>query len=57
MGGRAGLLELSAGSVLRLDGRDWTVAGIDACFGRVRLDPGGGDERVAETFRRAGAPP
>jgi hypothetical protein len=45
MGGQAGLLELSAGSVLRLDGTDWTVAAIDACFGRVRLDSGGGDER------------
>jgi hypothetical protein len=45
MGGQAGLLELSAGSVLRLDGMDWTVAAIDACFGRVRLDSGGGDER------------
>ena len=44
MGGQAGLLELSAGSVLRLDGTDWTVAVIDACFGRVRLDAGG-DER------------
>jgi len=45
MGGGAGLLELSAGSVLRLDGTDWTVAAVDACFGRVRLDSGGGDER------------
>lgn len=45
MAARAGLLEMSAGSVLRLDGADWTVAEIDACFGRVRLDPGGGDER------------
>ena len=44
MSGQAGLLELSAGSVLRLDGTDWTVAAIDACFGRVRLDSGG-DER------------
>jgi hypothetical protein len=43
--GPAGLLDLSAGSVLRLDGTDWTVAAIDACFGRVRLDSGGGDER------------
>ena len=30
MGGRAGLLEISAGSVLRLDGTDWTVAAVDA---------------------------
>ena len=30
--------------MLRLDGADWTVAAIDACFGRVRLDSGG-DER------------
>jgi hypothetical protein len=43
--GQAGLLELSAGSVLRLDGTDWTVAAVDACFGRVRLDPGSGNER------------
>ena len=42
MGGQAGLLELSAGSVLRLDGTDWTVAAVDACFGRVRLDSGAG---------------
>jgi hypothetical protein len=45
MAARAGLLEMSAGSVLRLDGADWTVAEIDACFGRVRLDSGGADER------------
>lgn len=38
MGGQAGLLEPSAGSVLRLDGTDWTVAAVDACFGRVRLE-------------------
>jgi hypothetical protein len=50
MGGQAGLLELSAGSVLRLDGTDWTVAAVDACFGRVRLDSGRGDERW-RTFR------
>jgi hypothetical protein len=45
MAARAGLLEMSTGSVLRLDGTDWTVAAVDACFGRVRLDPGGGDEQ------------
>lgn len=45
MAAGAGLLEMSAGSVLRLDGADWTVAEIDACFGRVRLDSGGGGER------------
>jgi hypothetical protein len=50
MGGRAGLLELSAGSVLRLDGTDWTVGAVDACFGRVRLDSCSGDERW-RTFR------
>jgi hypothetical protein len=50
MGGQAGLLELSAGSVLRLDGTDWTVAAVDPCFGRVRLDSDGGDERW-QTFR------
>lgn len=44
MTGQAGLLGLSAGSVLRLDGTDWTVSAVDACFGRVRLDAGG-DER------------
>ena len=42
MGGRAGLLELSAGSVLRLDSTDWTVDAVDACFGRVRLDSAAG---------------
>ena len=45
MGGRAGLLELSAGSVLRLDGAEWTVAAVEAQLGRVLLDSGGGDER------------
>jgi hypothetical protein len=50
MGGQAGLLELSAGSVLRLDGTDWTVGAVDACFGRVRLESGSGDERW-RTFR------
>lgn len=44
MGGQAGLLELSAGSVLRLDGADWTVAAVEARYGRVLLDVGG-DER------------
>jgi hypothetical protein len=49
MGGQAGLLELSAGSVLRLDGADWTVAGIDPRHGRALLDAGG-DKRW-RTFR------
>lgn len=49
MGGQARLLELSAGSVLRLDGTDWTVAEIDPRHGRVLLGAGG-DERW-RTFR------
>jgi hypothetical protein len=41
MPGQAGLLELSAGSVLRLDGTEWTVATIEAQYGRVLLGAGG----------------
>jgi hypothetical protein len=41
MGGQAGLLELSAGSVLRLDGTEWTVSSIEAQHGRVLLSAGG----------------
>ena len=44
MGGQAGLLELSVGSVLRLDGADWTVSAVEARHGRVLLGAGG-DER------------
>jgi hypothetical protein len=54
MAARAGLLEMSAGSVLRLDGTDWTVAAVDTCFGRVRLDSGGaasGGWRTTATAR------
>ena len=40
MAGQAGLLELSVGSVLRLDGTEWTVAGIEAQHGRVLLSAG-----------------
>jgi transposase InsO family protein len=41
MAGQAGLLALSAGSVLRLDGVEWTVAAIEARYGRVLLGAGG----------------
>lgn len=44
MAGQAGLLELSVGSVLRLDGTEWTVAAIEAQYGRMLLGAGG-DER------------
>ena len=44
MPGQAGLVELSAGSVLRLDGAEWAVAAIEAQYGRVLLKAGG-DER------------
>ena len=40
MGGQAGLLELSLGSVLRLDGTQWTVEVIEAQHGRVLLSAG-----------------
>ena len=41
MAGRAGLLELSAGSALLLAGTEWTVAAIEAQHGRVLLSAGG----------------
>jgi hypothetical protein len=41
---QSGLLELSAGSVLRLDGTEWAVAAIEAQHGRVLLKAGE-DER------------
>jgi len=44
MEGQAGLLELSAGTVLRLDGAEWTAAVIEPQRGRVLLRAGG-DER------------
>jgi hypothetical protein len=44
MPGQSGLLELSAGSVLRLDGTEWAVAAIEAQHGRVLLKAGE-DER------------
>ncbi|MGI8311741.1 hypothetical protein [Saccharopolyspora hattusasensis] len=44
MSSQAGLLELSVGSVLRLDGVEWTVAAIEAQYGRVLLGAGE-DER------------
>ena len=49
MAGQAGLLELSVGSVLRLDGTEWTVAAIEAQYGRVLL--GAGEE---EKWRSTG---
>ena len=44
MAGQAGLVGLSAGSVLRLDGTEWTVSSIEAQHGRVLLSAGE-DER------------
>jgi hypothetical protein len=41
MSGQAGLLELSMGSVLRLDGVEWTVRAIEAQHGRVLLSADG----------------
>jgi transposase InsO family protein len=49
MPGRAGLLELSAGSVLRLDGAEWTVAAVEAQYGRVLL--GAGEEERWRSIR------
>ncbi|MGV4987156.1 hypothetical protein ACVB8X_15165 [Streptomyces sp. NRAIS4] len=37
MTGGAGLLKVRAGSRLRFDGLDWSVAGIEPQFGRVLL--------------------
>src|SRR5260221_1000309 len=41
MAGQAGLLELSAGSVLLLAGREWTVSSVEAQHGGVLLSAGG----------------
>ncbi len=41
MAGQAGLLELSAGSVLLLAGREWAVSSVEAQHGRVLLSAGG----------------
>lgn len=43
MSGQAGLLELEQGTVLRLDGEEWTVASVEAQYGRVLLRCGGKD--------------
>lgn len=43
MTGQAGLLELSAGLVLRLDGVEWAVEAIEAQLGRVLLRTAGGE--------------
>jgi hypothetical protein len=40
MAAQGGLLDLSAGSVLRLDGTEWTVSSIEAQHGRVLLSTG-----------------
>jgi hypothetical protein len=49
MPGQAGLLELSAGSLLRLDGVEWTVVAIEAQHGRVLL--GAGEEERWRSIR------
>ena len=41
MTGQAGLVGLSAGSALLLGGREWTVASVEAQYGRVLLRCGG----------------
>src|SRR5258708_6661471 len=41
MAGQAGILELSAGSALRLDGTEWTGTAIEAQHGRGLLKAGG----------------
>jgi hypothetical protein len=41
MTGQGGLVELSAGSVLLLGGREWTVVSVEAQYGRVLLRSGG----------------
>ena len=43
MTGRAELLDLSAGSGLRLDGAEWTVEAVQPQFGRVLLRAADGD--------------
>ena len=45
MESQAGLLELSAGSVLLLGGREWTVSSVEAQYGRVLLRAGGEERR------------
>ncbi|ACZ86509.1 transposase [Streptosporangium roseum] len=40
---RAGLLDLSVGRMLRLDGIEWVVEAIEAQFGRVLLRPEAGE--------------
>ncbi|HTQ89570.1 MAG TPA: hypothetical protein VMK84_08755 [Streptosporangiaceae bacterium] len=45
MAGRAGLLDLSAGSALLLGGREWTVASVEPEYGRVLLRAGGEERR------------
>lgn len=45
MAGRAGFLELSAGSVLLLGGREWTVSAVEAQAGQVLLRSGGEERR------------
>ena len=45
MAGQAGLLELSAGSVLLLGGREWTVSSVEPQYGRVLLRAGGEERR------------
>ena len=44
MSGQAGLLDLSAGLALRLDGTEWTVAAIEAQRGRVLLRAAGKED-------------
>jgi hypothetical protein len=48
--GRAGLLVLSPGSQLRVDGAEWTVEAVEAQFGRVLLRSANG-ERCQRTIR------
>lgn len=45
MAGQAGLLELSAGSVLLLGGREWAVSSVEAQYGWVLLRAGGEERR------------
>ncbi|SEH02384.1 hypothetical protein SAMN05444920_12642 [Nonomuraea solani] len=49
MSSQAGLLELAAGSVLRLDGVEWRVAALEAQYGRVLLDAG--EEQMWRSIR------
>lgn len=50
MSGRGGLVELSAGAELRLDGEVWLVAAVEPQWGRVVLCPLVGEVRV-RSFR------